>query len=443
MIWSKYGHLFQSRRNGWLLYNSAANSFLQVEEGLLPSLRELQKDADSFDFSRLPQLYLILRQYGFLVEDDQDEKLYNVLKMNRLTANYATKTLMLTVAITRNCNFDCSYCYEGNRSGSAMSEAVVDQLISFIRLHTGLKSLSIVWYGGEPLLAIDRIRLITKKVETMDKKYGAGLVTNGYLLTKEISEELNDLHIEWIQITLDGKKETHDGRRYLKTGGPTYDRIMQNLESLMQSSYKGTVSIRVNVDSRNEDEFIEVYRQIHDRFPEEYGKRIYVYPGFVKGDEHPDVSCFFDSDEKGRFIAATCEKYGVEALATFPRKPVVGCTLTKRNAYVVGPDGELYKCWDDVGVESLVVGHIDRLDNWNMGLIAEGMTACSYLDSSECKECFYFPICDGGCHKVRMRNLHDDKKRDCCSYFKNHLDELLELHYEQKKQHEEKTAQEQ
>ena len=144
------------------------------------------------------------------------------------------------------------------------------------------------------------------------------------------------------------------------------------------------------------------------------------------------MCCFFDPEDKGRFIAETHEKYGINPLSLFPRRAHAGCTLTKRNAYVVGPDGELYKCWDDVGIESLVVGHIDRFNDWNMGLIAEGMTGCSYLDSQECKECFYFPICDGGCHKVRMNHRRDGKTGSCCSYFKGHLEELLELHYEEK-----------
>ena len=432
MRWSRYSRLFRSRRNGWLLYNSASRSFLQVEENLVPVLEAIQKDADGFDFSGQPQLYFLLRSHGFLVEDGQDDALYNILKMHRLTETYATQTLLLTVAITRNCNFDCSYCYEGNRSGAPMSDETADKLIEFIRLHTGLKNVGLVWYGGEPLLAINTIRRITREVEKMDKKYTASMITNGYLLTKEIADELNGLHIRAVQITLDGRKETHDKRRYLKNGGPTYDCILQNLEGLLKSGYEGEIHIRVNVDTRNEDEFIDVYRQVMALCPEDKKKQVSVYPGFVKGEDHPDVSCFFDPEDKGRFIAETHEKYGINPLSLFPRRAHAGCTLTKRNAYVVGPDGELYKCWDDVGIESLVVGHIDRFNDWNMGLIAEGMTGCSYLDSQECKECFYFPICDGGCHKVRMNHRRDGKTGSCCSYFKGHLEELLELHYEEK-----------
>ena len=60
------------------------------------------------------------------------------------------------------------------------------------------------------------------------------------------------------------------------------------------------------------------------------------------------------------------------------------------------------------------------------------MTGCSYLDSEECRECYYFPICNGGCHRIRQKNLYTDKPHSPCSYFRDNLEELLELHYENK-----------
>ena len=94
-----------------------------------------------------------------------------------------------------------------------------------------------------------------------------------------------------------------------------------------------------------------------------------------------------------------------------------------------------------MGIKALEIGKIDDLFHWNMGLVADGMVAASYLDSEECKACYYFPVCNGGCHKVRMKNLHDNLKRDCCSYFKHNLEDLLELYYEQKKQSKQESGQ--
>lgn len=433
MKWSKYSILFESRRNGWLLFNGVSRNFLKVEPEELDMVREIMKDPEGYDYSDAALLYIQLRSLGFLVEDSQDDAFYNITKMRALTNQYATSSLMLTIAITRACNFDCSYCFEGNRTGRPMSEAVAEKLLRFIE-HYRTKNVYLIWYGGEPLLAFDRMLMINSRIRKMGKRVHASLITNGYLLNEEKIARLNELGVSYLQITLDGKKETHDGRRYLKNGAPTYDRILENVDKVMSSDFKGMVHIRVNVDARNEEEFYDVYHMISSRYPETFGKRVTVYPGFVKGDDHPDVSCFFEPEAQGEFLIKMMNEHGISPLSVYPRRQFGGCTLTKRNAFVVGPDGELYKCWDDVGLRDKVVGSIDRFDNWNLGIIAEGMVGCSYLDSQECKECFYFPICTGGCHRIRQKNLHadPDRRHSPCTYFKGNLEQLLELHYERK-----------
>ncbi|MCR5289635.1 MAG: radical SAM protein [Treponema sp.] len=432
MKWSRYNRLFKSKRNGWLLYNAAAGSFLQLSDQAAEAVLCIKQNPDAYDFSEQPQLYLTLRHLGCIVEDSQDDDFYNILKMRRLTAAYAATSLLLTVAITRNCNFACSYCYESNRTGKPMSHETAQKLLDFIAMHKKMDKLNIIWYGGEPLLGIERIRELDAKFKEANYDYTAMLVTNGSLFDDSIISDLNMLHIDRIQITLDGCKETHDSRRFQVDGKGTFDRILENLNKIMNSDYKGIVQIRVNVDMRNKADYIDVYRLIKEQYTDTYGKRIFVYPGFVKGDGHPDASCFFDSSLTGKFVADIAREEGVEAMSLFPHMASYGCTLTRHNAYVVGPDGELYKCWDDIGLPEMVIGHIDDFTNWNMSLYARGMVGASYLESEECKNCFYFPVCDGGCHKIRLRNLMDKGNRDCCSYFRDHLEELLELHFEQK-----------
>lgn len=46
--------------------------------------------------------------------------------------------------------------------------------------------------------------------------------------------------------------------------------------------------------------------------------------------------------------------------------------------------------------------------------------------------CEIFPICDGGCHWVRLKNTNEGKNFDLCSNRKNYITQFLELHYEMK-----------
>lgn len=432
MKWSRYGLLFASKRNGWLLYSSASNSFLQLEEAAVPVIRKIQQNPNTYDYAKVPDLYFHLKNGGFLVDDTKDDDLVNILKMRRLTANYAANTLLLTIAPTRDCNFACPYCFEGNRTASLMTEETEDKIVEFIKKHKAIQSLALVWYGGEPLLAFERIQSLNAKIQALNKTYISQIITNGFCLSDTVIRELDNLKTTSIQITLDGKKETHNSRRYLIGGGETFDTIVANLDNLMASNWKGRILLRVNVDNSNCEEFVDVYRFIQNRYPDKYESQISVYPGFVHGDENPDINCYFNSKDKGQFLVELSEKYGINVLPIFPHLTLGGCTMTKRNAYVIGPEGELYKCWNEVGNEKMVIGTIDSMLNWNMSLVAEGMTGSSWLDDEKCKACFFFPICDGGCARTRMISKQDGIKRDTCSYFKSHLKELLEIHYEQR-----------
>ncbi|MDR1013191.1 MAG: radical SAM protein, partial [Lactobacillales bacterium] len=304
MKWSRYSKLFKSKRNGWLLYNSASNAFLKLDEQAVSAVQEIIKSPNTYDFSTAVSLYFQLRTSGFLVEDTKDDDLFNILKMRRLLIGYATDALSLTIAPTRNCNFGCHYCYEKNRTKSMMSEKTVENLLKFIEMHKSARKLFLVWYGGEPLLAYKKIKQINAGIEKLGIPYSAKMITNGYCLTPEICEELNDMHILGIQITIDGDKKTHDGRRFLIGGGKTFDRIVDNVDTLLRSSYKGTLNLRVNVDTRNSKEFANVYRFIQSKYDDKILKRVYVYPGFVHGEDNsPDISCFFDYVKKGEFVA--------------------------------------------------------------------------------------------------------------------------------------------
>jgi uncharacterized protein len=85
MKWSRYNNLFQSQRNGWLLFNSASRNFLKVEDEELPVIQKIARDPEHADYSALPMLYMQLRSMGFLVEDSADDDLYNIIRMRALT----------------------------------------------------------------------------------------------------------------------------------------------------------------------------------------------------------------------------------------------------------------------------------------------------------------------------------------------------------------------
>ncbi len=78
------------------------------------------------------------------------------------------KYLDITIAPTMRCNFNCSYCFEGdNKSFSKMSAEVENAIIQYIvKKKQSTERLILRWFGGEPLLAFDKILSISSRLDT-------------------------------------------------------------------------------------------------------------------------------------------------------------------------------------------------------------------------------------------------------------------------------------
>lgn len=77
--------------------------------------------------------------------------------------------------ITEDCPFECLHCLRGDKRADAISEAVIDAVLSQIKING-----TIYLTGGEPLLYIDKVIYLINKVYSLDnKKAGISIITNG------------------------------------------------------------------------------------------------------------------------------------------------------------------------------------------------------------------------------------------------------------------------
>ena len=246
MFWSKYNILSKSNKYGYLLFNTMSLAFIRILENDINTWLELKENPDSYkDFCNSN----FLLKARIIVENQEDD--LNVYLADILKNRYNSSDMALTILPTRGCNFGCIYCYEQDRPNIAMSEQTEDAIVSFVKSNSNLKRLSVVWYGGEPLLNFDSIVRLTKKFQQLGIEYSAKIVSNGYLLTKDKAEKMKGLSIRNIQITFDGSEQIHNQRRALLGGQATYRTIMENLKYLLEVNKEITVDIRTNIDRRN------------------------------------------------------------------------------------------------------------------------------------------------------------------------------------------------
>jgi uncharacterized protein len=411
-----------SEKYGYLLYNSLSNSFFELDNEAYNLLINIQ-NKKNIEINREEKDFLISNK--ILVNDDRDE--FYQLKYSIQYSRFDNNMLELTINPTLNCNFACSYCFEVSKSSKYMSDEVENELISFINKNKNYKSLYITWFGGEPLLAIDRIESITKKVQKLPINYNSKIITNGYNLTIDVINKLKDLNINSIQITIDGLKDYHDNRRYLHSKKGTFEKIVHNIDLLKKLIPDFNVVIRVNIDINNSDNYIDVYNFFNDR----YNGNIFISAGFVENvNSCTSPDCCFNRDKKVKFLIDQYERYGLNIFGFYPDYYRYECPVRNPNHIVIGPEGEIYKCYNDVGDSKKVIGNIVDKKITNTTLLTRYYVAGDPLDSEECKECFHFPTCGGGCPFLRMENEFDNTNHDTCEYIKNNLKKFLELHYD-------------
>ena len=336
MNWSKYNYLFKSSQYGYLLYNSLSNSFAELDEEsyfYLQTLEGKKKDINIID----DELHQSLLKMKALVEDDRDE-FYNIkylTHLQRFTGNY----LELTLNPTLHCNFACPYCFENTKRSVYMTDEVENALIDFVKKLNHVKSLHVTWFGGEPLMAFDRIVSLTKQLKQQNIGYSSSMITNGYLLTGTVVERLDDLSISSIQITIDGLADAHNKRRPLVSGGGTFEKIIENIDRLNIKKPDCSIIIRMNIDDTNAQNFVDVFKF----FTKRYKNKIGVAPGFVTNETGCTVSdCVFNREKKAKFILDQYRQHGLNVMGLYPSSVRYECPIRNPSYMTIGPEGEIY-----------------------------------------------------------------------------------------------------
>lgn len=146
--------------------------------------------------------------------------------------------LGLILKATRLCNLRCTYC--GSRregSGQAMETAVLLRAIHGALTTPGVRSLELVWHGGEPTLRpLDFYRKalwLQQQFRRPGQRIVNNLQTNGTRLGEEWLDFLQTYDFR-VGVSLDGPPEIHDRRRRDAVDRPTSDRIRAGLVQLRE-----------------------------------------------------------------------------------------------------------------------------------------------------------------------------------------------------------------
>lgn len=397
----------ENSKNELCLYHTLSDHLIHLSQSDDSKLEDLLNRIRGKSLNSLSEndlgLCETLAQLGFIVPDDADE--YELFeKWYRAVLKTSYRSYAATILTTMSCNLRCPYCYEQNLLSSSkfMSSKMATHVSSWIQrqiVERGVEKLSVIFFGGEPLLNCNVIEQISSVLSEVCRSIGigwkAGVITNGTLLTKSVAELLMHSGVSWAKVTLDGDKEGHDRLRRYADGHGSFDRIFENLE---QASEYLRLMIGGNIDESN----IDTVPSLLDRLASASWKKAIMSVQFkpIRWSE-PDVcvnsktACQLSAFTPEQLIwmirlRQEVQKRGLPVISD----PNLGpCDFYRPNVISIGIDGSLYPCGAFVGLPDFVMGNVQNNELTDFGREVEGFRAWD----GKCRDCSYLPLCAGGC----------------------------------------------
>lgn len=394
-----------------LLYSTKKSSLVLLPDEIIPQLK----------LGRCPAEYVDdLAELGMLVPDpakEKEELCRFIPEINRLNPG-----IDISVILGLDCNFACTYCYEGSMKGkAAMTDETADRLVDFVRglVRPGKEKLTLDFYGGEPLLYTKQIKRIAGALQPFARAKGIdfrfSLVTNGSLLTRGTVESLLPFGLKGAKVTVDGPPAIHDRCRPFKSGKPSFDIIMRNIRDCCDLV---KIGLGGNFTRYNFKEFPRLFEHLAEyELTPEHIRQIQFSPASQTSDKYanPEFAggCRSCAEPWLAEAANLLREETMKRQFKAPKMGLAPCMVDVNDAYTVHFDGNLFKCVAMIGHPHYAVGDIRQgvkdyqdiyhVDHWR--------------HSEECLDCAYLPLCFGGCRYMEYQRSGDMAAVDCMREF--------------------------
>lgn len=338
--------------------------------------------------------------------------------------HYAGVIKAMCLNISHMCNLRCEYCFAngGSYCGKEMNMSfdVAKAAVDFLVEKSGArKNLEIDFFGGEPLLNFDVVKQTVAYARSIEKERGKNfrftITTNAMLLTDEVTDFFNK-EMYNVVVSIDGRKEVHDGVRKRVGGGGSFDVAMKNALAF-QKRRKGQYYVRGTYTAKNKDFAADVLFLNDSGFDQ-----ISIEP-VVLPDEHPlalkkeDIPGLIGEYDK--LVNEYYKRRKTDKWFNFfhfmvdiyhgpcETKRLVGCGAG--NEYVaVAPNGDVFPCHQFDGEGDYKLGNV--LDGTFDTRIPEKFALNNLLTKPDCGKCWAKYYCSGGCAANAIRYCGDINK---------------------------------
>ncbi|MDE6392004.1 MAG: radical SAM protein [Muribaculaceae bacterium] len=397
---SEYNYMIPFGENV-LFVNGITEAFFKVSRSNADAYKKI---IDNPDTNRKIYGAFISRMMsqGFIIDDAVNEA--DVIR-RKFESKRVGHQYYLMVLPTYQCNLRCWYCTQ-NHENLFMDDLTFEKIKSLVKRkldNDKIKDFHLAWFGGEPLLAYDKLLELTVFARDLTKELGksfsSSITTNGTLLNPERIESLREAGIGHYQITLDGDRKMHNSIKELGRIS-AYDRTLDNINLIARHT---SVSLRFNYTKDNLRPGM-IFRDLENKLNPEVRKNI-AFTIFKVWQEDTSLSDSKDVDELFRKGVAS------GMYSTLYTSGV--CYADYEHFDCIFPQGYVGKCDNHSPEEApgvlqddgTIVWREDMSEYYSPGLFSE--------KQKECNSCRYLPLCFGPCVSKRENMLRNKGVISC------------------------------
>ncbi|MEM3227796.1 MAG: HAD hydrolase-like protein [Candidatus Micrarchaeaceae archaeon] len=358
------------------------------------------------------------------------EKDYKKRFLEKYRAHYSVEPKLGIVYIiaTDSCNFNCSYCFIENNFNTEKRRILdletVKKWVDYAFLNSG-EELRFIFYGGEPLLNKGMVENALLYIKEAINKYehkktlSISINTNGSVYDQSLSKIFRDTGTA-LSISIDGPKEIHDKCRISKTGEPTFEKVIENVERYIKDGV--IVNFSITITDYNLNYLPQIAKWVVEN-----------YKGKINGvGFNPPLEATGALNFTGDFKLVMLQiynafrifkKYGIyedrimrrmkKILDEIPHlKDCAGCG----SQIVVSANGEIGPCQAFIGTgkffkkadaETYDFSNDETIKSWNF---------ISPINKQKCEECPFILLCGNGCpyySYIKEGDLMEVDRRYC------------------------------
>ena len=359
---SKYHDILSINNNNYLV-NTYHPSVIELDDNTLGRLRCFAKTGDAALFSE--EEVSLLSKEGFLMSDfEENNRLISIINSYNQGKQADIKNVKIDIAITPFCNFTCNYCFANCGVDSNTSTYGLDynefrkRIIVYVSevLNRGAKEILVVWYGGEPMLEVEKIKDLNTEFISLclkhDAQYSNIIVTNGYFLTETVVESMCSQNIRYFQITLDGNKDVHNSRRTTRKKEDTFSKIVSGIKLLLDRNF--SVCLRINVDTENSYNLLDLLNFSDMNIERKYRKGNF-FIDFGRVFFSDKSLSFFDYEKVYKELHFKSVELGFSD-SVMPINMLSAFCPAEANSMDLMTDcfGNIYNCWHDIFTDEII-----------------------------------------------------------------------------------------